>query len=134
VIATGVTTSIRDFIRHAFAEAGVEIDFRQEGINEKGTVVSINESVFKAKVGEEYLENFMKRINDQVVGVDPAYFRPTEVDLLIGDATKSRQKLGWNPEYSLTGLIEDMVSSDLNLMKKESFLKSSGYKILNYFE
>jgi GDPmannose 4,6-dehydratase len=134
VIATGVTTTIRDFIRDAFTKVGVEIDFRQEGINEKGIVAGINESVFKEKVGEEYLENFRKRINDQVVGVDPAYFRPTEVDLLIGDATKSRQKLGWIPEYSLAGLIEDMMSSDLKLMKKESFLKESGYEILNYFE
>jgi GDPmannose 4,6-dehydratase len=134
VIATGITTSIRDFIRYAFAEAGVEIDFRQAGVNEKGIVASINESVFKERVGEEYLENFRNRISDQVVGVDPAYFRPTEVDLLIGDATKSRQKLGWNTKYSLAGLIQDMVNSDLKLMKKESFLKNSGYKILNCFE
>ncbi|MDR1120149.1 MAG: GDP-mannose 4,6-dehydratase [Dysgonamonadaceae bacterium] len=134
VIATGVTTTIRDFIRYAFEEVGVEIAFQGEGIQEKGIVVGIQESLFKEKVGEVYLEKFKKNIRKPVVGVDSAYFRPTEVELLIGDATKSRQKLGWNPAYSLAGLIKDMMSSDLKLMKKEAFLKESGYEILNYFE
>jgi GDPmannose 4,6-dehydratase len=134
VIATGVTTSIRDFIRYTFAEVGVEIDFRQQGADETGVLVGINESLFGEKVGQEYLEKFKQRLNEALVGVDPAYFRPTEVELLIGDASKARQKLGWDTEYTLTGLIEDMMTSDLKLMKKEAFLKESGYKILNYFE
>jgi GDPmannose 4,6-dehydratase len=134
VIATGVTTSIRDFIRYAFEEVGVEVTFQGEGVQEKGFVVGIHEPLFKKRVGEEYLEKFKKNIRKPIVGVDPAYFRPTEVELLIGDASKSRQKLGWNPAYSLAGLIDDMMSSDLKLMKKEAFLKESGYEILNYFE
>jgi GDPmannose 4,6-dehydratase len=134
VIATGVTTTIRDFIRYAFEEVGVEVAFQGEGVQEKGIVVGIHEPLFKEKVGEAYLEKFKKNIRKPVVGVDSAYFRPTEVELLIGDASKSRQKLGWNPAYSLAGLIKDMMSSDLKLMKKEAFLKESGYEILNYFE
>jgi len=75
-----------------------------------------------------------KRVGEEVVGVDPQYFRPTEVELLIGDATKARTRLGWEPEYSLAALIEDMMKNDIKLMKKESYLKEGGYKILNYFE
>ena len=86
------------------------------------------------KVGDAYLENFKKRVGEEVVGVDPQYFRPTEVELLIGDATKARTRLGWEPEYSLAALIEDMMKNDIKLMKKESYLKEGGYKILNYFE
>jgi GDPmannose 4,6-dehydratase len=85
-------------------------------------------------VGEIYLEAITKRIGDGVVGVDPAYFRPTEVDILIGDNTKAKTKLGWAPSYDLKALCQDMMLHDLNLMKKEEFLKKGGYKILNYFE
>ncbi len=134
VIATGVTTSIRDFISQSFAEIGIQVDFQYEGVNEAGIIRSVNESVFKERVGAEFLESIQKRIGDVVVGVDPAYFRPTEVELLIGDASKSREKLGWKPEFDLLGLIKDMMQSDLKLMKKESFLKNAGYKIMNYFE
>ena len=134
VIATGITTSIRDFITLTFAEVGIEIGFKNEGADEVGFVVSINESLFNEKVGEKYLEGVKAKIGHDVVGVDPAYFRPTEVDLLIGDSTKSRQKLGWEIKYSLSGLIEDMMQSDIKLMKKDSLLKDSGYNILNYFE
>ena len=90
--------------------------------------------MFVKKVGDAYLENFKKRVGEEVVGVDPQYFRPTEVELLIGDATKARTRLGWEPEYSLVALIEDMMKNDIKLMKKESYLKEGGYKILNYFE
>ena len=134
VIATGITTTIRDFIRMAFEEIGVGIRFKGEGIDEVAILESIDEGLFVKKVGDAYLENFKKRVGEEVVGVDPQYFRPTEVELLIGDATKARTRLGWDPEYSLAALIEDMMKNDIKLMKKESYLKEGGYKILNYFE
>lgn len=134
VIATGITTTIRDFIRMAFEEIGMGIRFKGEGIDEVAIIESIDEGLFVKKVGDAYLENFKKRVGEEVVGVDPQYFRPTEVELLIGDATKARTRLGWEPEYSLAALIEDMMKNDIKLMKKESYLKEGGYKILNYFE
>ena len=134
VIATGITTTIRDFIRMAFEEIGVGIRFKGEGIDEVAILESIVEGLFVKKVGDAYLENFKKRVGEEVVGVDPQYFRPTEVELPIGDATKARTRLGWEPEYSLAALIEDMMKNDIKLMKKESYLKEGGYKILNYFE
>ena len=134
VIATGITTTIRDFIRMAFEEIGVGIRFKGEGIDEVAIIESIDEGLFVKKVGDAYLENFKKRVGEEVVGVDPQYFRPTEVELLIGDATKARTRLGWEPEYSLAALIEDMMKNDIKLMKKESYLQEGGYKILNYFE
>ena len=134
VIATGITTTIRDFIRMAFEEIGVGIRFKGEGIDEVAILESIDEGLFVKKVGDAYLENFKKRVGEEVVGVDPQYFRPTEVELLIGDATKARTRLGWEPEYSLAALIEDMMKNDIKLIKKESYLKEGGYKILNYFE
>ncbi|SEF79414.1 GDP-mannose 4,6-dehydratase [Parabacteroides chinchillae] len=134
VIATGITTTIRDFIKMTFEEVGMEVSFHGEGVNEVAVLRSINEKIFKEKVGEVYFENANKRIGEEVVGVDPQYFRPTEVELLIGDATKARERLGWEPQYSLKTLIEDMVLSDVKLMKKESYLREGGYKILNYFE
>ena len=134
VIATGITTTIRDFIKMTFEEVGMEVSFHGEGVNEVAVLRSINEKIFKEKVGEVYFEKANKRIGEEVVGVDPQYFRPTEVELLIGDATKARERLGWEPQYSLKTLIEDMVLSDVKLMKKESYLREGGYKILNYFE
>ena len=131
VIATGITTTIRDFIRMAFEEIGVGIRFKGEGIDEVAIIESIDEGLFVKKVGDAYLENFKKRVGEEVVGVDPQYFRPTEVELLIGDATKARTRLGWEPEYSLAALIEDMMKNDIKLMKKESYLKEGGYKMLN---
>lgn len=136
VIATGVTTTIRDFVRMSAEEAGLELRFEGEGADEKGYLVSVDEKVFAEKVGEEYLEAILKRAanKDMIVGVDPAYFRPTEVDLLIGDPTKSREVLGWEPKYDLAGLVEDMMQSDIKLMKKDCYLKEGGYQTLNYFE
>jgi GDPmannose 4,6-dehydratase len=134
VISTGVTTTIRDFIIMSFAETGVAIEFRGEAINEQGYVYDIDEVLFEQKVGAVYLEGFRKRIGKSVIGIDPAYFRPTEVELLVGDSTKARQKLGWEPKYDLKHLCEDMITNDLNLMKKENYLKDGGYRILNYFE
>ncbi len=122
VIATGVTTEIRDFLKMAFAHVGIELEFKGIGANEKAYIKSCKDSHYQLEKGKE------------VVAVDPRYFRPTEVDLLIGDPTKSKTKLGWEPEYDLQALIEDMVSSDLKLMKKEQYLRQGGYKTLNYFE
>lgn len=135
VISTGVTTTIRDFIKMSFSEVGVAVEFKGEGEKEEGFVSAIeNEDLFVKRVGAEYLDALKGRIGDVVVGVDPAYFRPTEVDILIGDNTKARTKLGWEPSYDLKGLCEDMMVNDILLMKKEEFLRKGGYKILNYFE
>lgn len=134
VIATGTTTTVRDFVKMAFAEAGIEVAFRGTGVDEKGFIAAVDETAFAAAVGEEYLEGIRGRIGSEVVNVDPAYFRPTEVEMLIGDPTKSRTMLGWEPEYDLPALVKDMMQADIKLMKKDSFLKAGGYRILNYFE
>lgn len=134
VIATGVTTSIRDFVKKAFAEVGVGLEFQGEGVNEVALLAGVNETVFKNVVGESYLDQFKQRIGSIVVGVDPQYFRPTEVDLLIGNAEKAHKKLGWIPMYTLEDLVHDMMESDVKLMKKESYLREGGFRILNYFE
>ena len=133
VIATGITTEVREFVRMAFAEIGVIVTFRGVGKEEKGYVTAIDEAKFIQQVGAEFLEK-IKTITEAIVEVDAAYFRPTEVELLIGDATKSKTKLNWTPEYDLPALVEDMMRSDVKLMKKETYLKEGGFKILNYFE
>lgn len=122
VIATGTTTPVRDFVKMAFKHIGVTLEFKGEGVNEVGLIVEAANPKYKAKVGQE------------VVAVDEKYFRPTEVDLLIGDATKAKDKLGWVPEYSLQELVDDMMASDLKLMQKDQYLREGGYTILNYFE
>lgn len=122
VIATGKATSVRDFVKMSFAETGIELEFKGKGVNEKAFVKSCSNSEYQLPVGKE------------VVSVDPKYFRPTEVDLLIGDASKAKNKLGWVPEYNLQDLVEDMMQSDINLMKKDQYLNKGGYKIMNYFE
>jgi GDPmannose 4,6-dehydratase len=136
VIATGITTEVRDFIRRAFLEIGLELQFSGEDADEKAIIVSVDETIFSEKVGEPYLSNIWKKINQEseVVSVDPTYYRPSEVDLLIGNPGKARKRLGWQPEYDLTGLIEDMMKADIQLMKKESYLREGGYQTLNYFE
>ncbi|MDR1730361.1 MAG: GDP-mannose 4,6-dehydratase [Prevotellaceae bacterium] len=134
VIATGITTTIRDFIKMAFAEMGVEIAFSGEDAKEVGIIKSVDNKLFTEKAGAEYLSTIENRIGTEVVGVDERYFRPTEVELLIGDPTKSKTKLGWEPEYDLTALVKDMMQSDIKLMKKEAFLRDNGFKTLNYFE
>ena len=134
VIATGVTTTIREFVCMAFAEVGATIDFKGEGADEKGYLAGIDKALFEQRVGAAHYEAFAARMGDKLVGVDKAYFRPTEVELLIGDATKARTKLNWTPEYDLQALCEDMMLSDIKLMKKETYLKEGGYRIMNYFE
>ncbi|MDL2262553.1 GDP-mannose 4,6-dehydratase [Bacteroidales bacterium OttesenSCG-928-I21] len=133
VIATGITTEVREFVRMAFVELGIHIEFKGIGADEKGYISSIDEAVFNNKVGAEFYETIKNR-KDSLVEVDPAYFRPTEVELLIGDPTKSKEKLGWTPEYDLQGLVTDMMKSDVKVMKKDIYLKKGGFKILNYFE
>lgn len=134
VISTGVTTTIRDFIRMTFAEVGVTVEFKGVDEKEEGFIVDIDSDTFSNSVGKEYLNNLEKRLGHSVVGVDPSYFRPTEVDILIGDNTKARTKLGWEPTYDLKALCQDMIIHDIALMKKEEYLKNGGYQILNYFE
>jgi GDPmannose 4,6-dehydratase len=122
VIATGITTEVREFVRLAFAEVGIEIEFSGKDQDEKGFVKQCNNPEYKLEIGKH------------VLSVDKRYYRPTEVELLIGDATKSRTKLGWRPKYDLPALISDMVHSDLKLMKRECYLRDGGYKTMNYFE
>lgn len=133
VIATGVTTTVREFVRMSFAEIGIAVEFKGEGINEKGFITDVNEKEFVEKVGAEFLE-LVKSNKNAIVQVEQSYFRPTEVDLLIGDPTKARTKLNWMPEYDLNALVKDMMTSDVKLMKKETYLKEGGFRILNYFE
>lgn len=122
VIATGKTTSVRDFVRMSFGEVGIELEFKGSGVDEKGFVKSCSNSEYQLEIGKE------------VLGIDPKYFRPTEVDLLIGDPTKARTKLGWKCKYDLQMLVKEMMQSDLNLMRKEQLIKNGGYHTLNYFE
>ena len=122
VIATGKTTEIRDFVRMAFAEVGMEIEFKGKGLEEKGIITACKNQDYQVPVGKE------------VLFVAPRYFRPTEVDLLIGDASKAKEQLGWEPKYDIQALVKDMVQADLKVMKKQCYLKDGGYELKNYFE
>lgn len=122
VIATGVTTTVRDFVKMSFGEVGIELDFVGEGVDEKAFVKACNNPEYQIKIGSE------------ILSVDPSYFRPTEVDLLIGDPTKAKEKLGWIPEYDLEGLVKDMMESDIRLMKKDLDLLNAGHEILKQEE
>lgn len=122
VIATGVTTTVRDFVRMSFLEVGIELEFKGDGAEEKAYVVSCNNPDFQIETGKE------------VVAVDSKYFRPTEVDLLIGDPTKSKTKLGWKPQYDLPALVKEMMASDVDHFRKELMLKAAGYSVKNQFE
>lgn len=122
VIATGVTTTVRDFVRLAFEEVGIEVEFKGEGVDEKAFVVACNHKDFQIEIGKE------------VLSVDPSYFRPTEVDLLIGDPTKAKKELGWIPEHDLASLVKDMMEGDVALMKKDVDLLKAGHEILKQAE
>lgn len=122
VIATGVTTKVRDFVIKSFEHVGIELEFSGEGVEETAKIKKCNNEKYQVPVGQVVLK------------IDPRYFRPTEVDLLLGDPTKAHEKLGWKPKYDLEGLINDMMASDLELMTKEQYLKEGGYRIQNYFE
>ncbi|MCE7071009.1 GDP-mannose 4,6-dehydratase [Dyadobacter sp. CY327] len=131
VIATGVTTRVREFIRRTFAFLGVEVAFEGTEENEVGTIASINSSRL-AELG--IAEGDHLKIGTPVLKIDPRYYRPTEVELLIGDPTKSNEKLGWKPKHTLDTLIEDMATSDLRLFQKDQLLLKEGFGVLNYFE
>ncbi len=122
VIATGITTTVRDFVRMSFQELGIEVAFEGKEQDEVGRVVSCSHPDYQLPEGKE------------VVKVDPAYYRPTEVELLIGDPTKSKEKLGWELEYDLPALVKDMVQSDVELFKRDKFLLKGGHKVFNYHE
>jgi GDPmannose 4,6-dehydratase len=122
VIATGQTTSVRDFVRMAFQEIGVELTFNGEGVNEVGVVAKVSNVNVPLNVGQE------------VVHIDPRYFRPTEVDLLIGDPTKANTVLGWKPKYTLAAMVQEMVEADIKLFRADELLKKEGYQVKNYFE
>lgn len=122
VLATGVTTTVRDFVKMAFEEIGVTLEFKGREKHEKGVVVSCSNPEYELKVGED------------VVHVDPNYYRPTEVDLLIGDPSKAKNKLGWKPQYDLHMLVKEMVQSDLDLFKREKLLRDSGFEINDQHE
>jgi GDPmannose 4,6-dehydratase len=122
VIATGKTTTVRDFVKMAFACCGIEIEFTGEGIDEKGLVKSCADPEYQLETGRE------------LVCVDPRYFRPTEVEQLIGDASKVNTNLGWKPEYDLKMLVQEMMASDIKLVQKDRYLKEGGYQVMSYFE
>jgi len=122
VIATGKVTTVREFVRMSFNELGIELEFTGSGVNEKATVLKCNNTEFQLEIGKE------------VLSIDPTYFRPTEVDLLIGDPSKAKNKLGWIPEYDLEYLVKDMMQSDVKLMQKQQYLNKGGYSSNINFE
>jgi GDPmannose 4,6-dehydratase len=122
VIATGKTTPVRDFVRMSFAEVGIELEFKGEGEAEKAYITKCNNPEYQIEIGKE------------VLAVDPRYFRPTEVELLIGDASKAKNKLGWECKYDLADLVKDMMQGDIKVMKEQQYLDVGGFKTMNYFE
>jgi GDPmannose 4,6-dehydratase len=136
VIATGITTKVRDFIKMAFDEVGFKIKFVGQGIDEKGILEAIDLETYKKAMGASFNteEITLPEINTEIVKVDPQYFRPTEVDLLIGDPTKSKTKLGWQPKYDLPMLVEEMVAADVKVFQKDIHLIQGGHKTLTQAE
>jgi GDPmannose 4,6-dehydratase len=135
VIATGITTKVREFLVKSFLEVGMTVEFKNNGVKEEGILSSIDNWVYEQATGLKYTEtNVDKLIGSTIVKVDPRYFRPTEVDLLIGDATKAKQTLNWKPKYNLDMLIHEMVKSDILLFKKDLDLIRAGHSVLNQEE
>src|SRR5690625_1537758 len=130
VVATGRTTSVRNFVKNSFKDVGIEIEFEGKNKNEKGRVAQIDET----KMLELNLNPKFLKVGQVLIEVDPRYFRPTEVEQLVGDATKAKEKLNWTPKYKLEELIKEMVEEDLILMRKEQLLKNEGFRTLNNFE
>lgn len=130
VIATGQTTTVRDFVKLAFAYCGIEIEFRGKGVDEEGFISAFNSK----RVSDINIDISHLKIGQTLVKIDPRYFRPTEVDLLLGDPSKAERELGWKRDFSLEDLVNDMMESDLKAMKKDSFLQENGYKIMRYYE
>jgi GDPmannose 4,6-dehydratase len=125
VIATGITTEVREFVKMAFNEVGIEIEFRGEGINEVGFIKSLNNVA---------TEGNSLNIGDEVVAVDPSYYRPSEVEILQGNPTKANTILGWKPKYDLKGLVKEMMASDMKIFQKEKLLKDNGFEVKNQYE
>jgi GDPmannose 4,6-dehydratase len=124
VLATGTTTAVRDFIKMCFAEIGAKIEFNGEGVNEVGIITEVKTQEPKLKA----------LLNKEVIRIDPKYYRPTEVDLLIGDPTKAKEKLGWTPKHDLQSIVKDMMRSDLELFQRDQYLKEAGHEVMNYHE
>jgi GDPmannose 4,6-dehydratase len=122
VIATGITTTVREFSRMTFAELGIELEFVGEGAKEEGIVKRCNSPEFQLPIGKA------------VIKVDENYFRPTEVDLLIGDPSKANRKLGWKPKHDLASLVKDMIWADVALFRRDEYLLRGGHNIMNYHE
>ena len=122
VISTGRTTKIRDFVKMSFLHVGIELEFKGEGLNEIAIIKKCNNPNYQLEIGKE------------VIAIDSRYFRPTEVDLLVGDSSKAKKELGWQPKITLEELVNDMMSSDIILFKREKKLKDEGYNTLNYYE
>ena len=138
VIATGVTTTVRDFVSMAFGEVGIVLRFKGEGVHEVGIIESIDQekyqSIIQPNNAQQKANNEFIAIGKEVLTVDPTYFRPTEVDLLIGDPSKAKNKLGWVPEHDLASLVKDMMHSDIDLMKKDVVLLKAGHEVLKQAE
>jgi GDPmannose 4,6-dehydratase len=127
VVSTGITTSVKDFIRMSFAKAGVEVEFKGSGKDEKGFITAVHNMPENAELSAD-------AVGKCVVEVDPKYFRPTEVDLLIGDSSKARKILGWKPKYTLEMLVDEMIASDLKHMEREKALRDMGHDSKRYYE
>ena len=134
VIATGVTTTVRDFVKMAFNEVGIELEFKGTGVDEKAYVKSIDQEKNASVISTIVEKSNLPTVGQEVLSVDPTYFRPTEVDLLLGDPTKAKEKLGWFPEYDLASLVKDMMKGDIALMKKDVALLKAGHGILKQAE
>lgn len=130
VIATGHTTEIREFVRMAFAEVGMQLEFKGKDVDETGILSAVDHEKFRAITGQDC----HLKLGSTLLHVDPKYFRPTEVELLIGDPTKAKTRLKWEPKYSLPALVKDMMEGDIKLMQRERYLKDGGFYTMNYFE
>ena len=134
VIATGHSTSVRDFATKAFASLGLQLEYLGQGLDEVGVLSAVDKERFAMMIGEKYLSAIERRVGDTLIAVDPAYFRPAEVEELLGDPTKAKRELGWEPHYTLEDLIQEMIASDVKTMKKNAYLKEGGYEIYSNFE
>ncbi|MFT5773912.1 MAG: GDPmannose 4,6-dehydratase [Algoriphagus sp.] len=134
VIATGVTTKVRDFVQMSFEHVGFSIRWEGKGVSEVGILDSIDQDKYQEVTGDPIKPSILELLNSKIVQVDPQYFRPTEVDLLLGDPTKSKTQLGWEPEYDLAGLVKDMMDSDIKLVQKDIHLLEKGHEVFRQAE
>jgi GDPmannose 4,6-dehydratase len=122
VVATGVTTSVRDFVLMAFQEVGIEVEFKGSEENEIGVIKSCKNPEYQLPIGKE------------ILSIDKRYYRPAEVELLIGDASKAEKNMGWKPRYDLAAIVKEMVASDVSIFKRDKYLKEGGHEVMNYNE